>query len=48
MQKTDMTKKEWCNFNINVQNILNNDKIVQSIRQIEEARDHYLKENVIC
>lgn len=48
IKKTDLTKKEWKNFNMNVQNILNNDQIVQSLSNIEQARNNYLKQNVTC
>ena len=27
IKKTNLTQNEWCNFNMNVHNILNNDKI---------------------
>lgn len=33
---------------MNVQNILNNDQIVQSLSNIEQARNNYLKQNVTC
>lgn len=48
MKKTDLTQKEWCNFNSNVQKILNNDKVALSLKSIDETRNNYLRQNVTC